>query len=184
MPTYRLAAIPADNSWAPSGEANSGKGSTPNAVSPYLHYKAFTEVLSYWEDRTKFLIAGNLTTGVAKQQALTDPEREDQYIGLLSGDYLMVPQKHTADQAKELPNLDLVQGYLVRKDADQSVPLETRAQAAVQGITYASMRVSVTPLQPSVSKTAFPCSQRGFSLPILADLGVPHLPAAVSASLP
>jgi hypothetical protein len=104
---------------------------------------AFTEALSYWEDRTRFLMAGNLTTAVATQQALKDPEREDHYIGLLTGDYLMVPQKHTAELAKEMPNLDLVQGYLVRKDADQNLPLETRAQTAVPGITYATMRVGV-----------------------------------------
>ncbi len=130
---------------------------------------SFTEALSYWEERTKFLMAGNLTTAVATQQALADPEREDRYIGLISGDYLMIPQKHTADLAKELPNLDLVQGYLIRKDADQSVPLETRAQAAVQGITYATMRVGVTPLEasaaaktaPSGASAAAPCPSSG-----------------------
>jgi len=112
---------------------------------------AFTEVLSYWEDRTRFIMAGNLTTAVATQQAMNDPDREDRYIGLLSGDYLMVPQKHTEELAKELPNLDLVQGYLVRKDADPSQPLQVRAQNALPGITYASMRVSVAPLDASSS---------------------------------
>ena len=116
---------------------------------------AFTEVMSYWEDRTRFIMAGNLTTAVATQQAMADPDREDHYIGLLSGDYLMVPQKHTDELAKELPNLDLVQGYLVRKDADSNLPLAARAQSALPGITYASMRVSVVPLDASSSnKTA------------------------------
>ncbi len=110
---------------------------------------AFTQVMSYWEDRTKFIMAGNLTTAVATQQALSDPDREDRYIGLLSGDYLMVPQKHTEELAKELPNLDLVQVYLVRKDADPNQPLQVRAQNALPGITYASMRVSVTPIDAS-----------------------------------
>jgi hypothetical protein len=114
---------------------------------------AFSEVLSYWEDRTRFVMAGNLTTAVATQQAHADPDREDRYIGLLSGDYLMLPQEHTDELAKELPNLDLVQGYLVRKDADPNLPLQTRAQIAVPGVTYASMRVSVQPLDASfVSK--------------------------------
>jgi uncharacterized membrane protein YgcG len=112
---------------------------------------AFTEVLSYWEDRTRFIMSGNLTTAVATQQALNDPDREDRYIGLLSGDYLMVPQKHTDELAKELPNLDLVQGYLVRKDADPNQPIQVRAQNVLPGITYASMRVSVTPLDVSNS---------------------------------
>jgi uncharacterized membrane protein YgcG len=96
-------------------------------------------------------MAGNLTTAVATQQAHADPDREDRYIGLLSGDYLMVPQKHTDDLAKVLPELDLVQGYLVRKDADPNQPLAARAQNALPGITYASMRVSVVPLDGSSS---------------------------------
>ncbi len=112
---------------------------------------AFTEALSYWEDRTKFIMSGNLTTAVATKQALDDPTREDRFIGLLSGDYLMVPQRHTDELAKELPNLDLVQGYLVRKDADPSQPLQTRAESAVPGVSYASMRVSVSPLDASSS---------------------------------
>jgi hypothetical protein len=48
-----------------------------------------------------------------------------------------------------------VQGYLVRKDADPNLPLATRAQNALPGITYASMRISVMPLDASsTSKTA------------------------------
>ncbi len=112
---------------------------------------AFSEALSYWEDRTRFIMASNLTTAVATQQAHADPDREDRYIGLLSGDYLMLPQMHTDELAKELPNLDLIQGYLVRKDSDPSLPIQTRAQNAVPGVTYASMRVTVQALDASSS---------------------------------
>jgi hypothetical protein len=119
---------------------------------------AFTEALSYWEDRTRFIMSGNLTTAVATQQAISDPDREDRYIGLLSGDYLMLPQVHTDELAKELPNLDLVQGFLVRKDADPNLPLQTRAQSAVPGITYASMRVSVQPLDASSASKPAPAA--------------------------
>ena len=70
---------------------------------------------------------------------------------MLSGDYLMVPQRHTAELAKELPNLDLVQGYLVRKDADANLPLPARAQNTLPGVTYASMRVSVQPVEASLT---------------------------------
>jgi hypothetical protein len=119
---------------------------------------AFTQVMSYWEDRTRFVMAGNLTTAVATQQAHGDPDREDHYIGLLSGDYLMVPQKHTDELAKSLPDLDLVQGYLVRKDADPNLPLATRAQNAMPGITYASMRISVVPLDASSTDKAAPAA--------------------------
>ena len=122
---------------------------------------AISEVLSYSEDRTRFIMAGNLTSAVATQQALIDPDREDRYIGLLTGDYLMLPQEHTDELAKELPNLDLVQGYLVRKDADPNLPLQARAQSAVPGVTYASMRVSVQPLD--ASSTSKPAAAGGSS---------------------
>ena len=107
---------------------------------------AFTQAMSYWEDRTKFIMAGNLMPAVATQPALADPSRGNPYLGLVSGDYLMVAQQHADELAKELPNLDLVQGYLVRKDADQNIPLEKRAAAAIPDVTYFSMRVSVSPV--------------------------------------
>lgn len=114
----------------------------------------FTEMMSYWEDRTRFIMSGNLTTAVATQQALNDPDREPAYMGLVSGDYLMVPQKHVDELAKALPNLDLTQGYLVAKDADQNLPLAQRAMSSVPGITYASMHITVQPSETNLSKPA------------------------------
>jgi hypothetical protein len=113
---------------------------------------AFSEAFGYWEDRTRFVMNGNLITAVATQQAMSEPARDDSYIGLLSGDYVMVAKKDTEALAKELPNLDLVQGYLVHKDANTSDPLETRAAAAVPGMTYTTMRLAVKPLQQSCPK--------------------------------
>jgi hypothetical protein len=113
---------------------------------------AFSEAFGYWEDRTRFVMNGNLTTAVATQQAFSEPARDDSYIGLLSGDYVMVAKKDTDALSKELPNLDLVQGYLVRKDANTNDPLETRAAAAVPGMTYTTMRLAVNPVQQSCAK--------------------------------
>jgi hypothetical protein len=122
----------------------------------------FTEALSYWEDRTRFVMAGNLTHAVATQQAIDDPDRDPAYIGLKSGDYLMVPQRHVDELAKALPNLDLTQGYLVAKDADPNLPLPQRAENAVPGITYASMHISVQPSETNLSKPS-PWSSTGSS---------------------
>lgn len=105
----------------------------------------FSQALSYWEDRTRFVMSGNLTSAVATQQAMDDPDREAHYIGLVPGDYLMVPQRHVEELAKALPNLEMNQGYLVAKDADPNLPLPQRAQTAVPGITYAAMKVGVSP---------------------------------------
>ncbi len=112
----------------------------------------FTEALSYWEDRTRFVMAGNLTHAVATQQALDDPDRDPSYIGLKTGDYLMVPQRHVDELSKSLPNLDLIQGYLIPKDADPNLPLAERAQNSVPGITYASMHVTVQPQDSTLSR--------------------------------
>ncbi len=110
---------------------------------------AFSEAFGYWEDRTRFVMNGNLTTAIATQQAMSEPSRDDSYIGLLSGDYVMVAKKDTEQLAKELPNLDLTQGWLVRKDADASKPLETRKDDAVPGMTYTTMRLAVKPIDGS-----------------------------------
>jgi hypothetical protein len=114
---------------------------------------AFSEAFGYWEDRTRFVMNGNLTTAVATQQAMSEPTRDDSYIGLLSGDYVMVGKRDTVALSNELDNLDLVQGYLVRKDANANDPLETRAAAAVPGMTYTTMRLAVKPIDQSCPKS-------------------------------
>lgn len=107
---------------------------------------AFSEAFAYWEDRTRFIMNGNLVNAIATQQAMANPEHESTYIGLVSGDYVMVPQKHTDELASELPNLVLNQGYLVRTDADQNLPIAKRADSAIPGVTYATMHVAVKAL--------------------------------------
>lgn len=122
------------------------KAAAPLVTLPAISVPAlsvFSQCLSYWEDRTRFVMSGNLTSAVATQQAMQDPEREAHYIGLVPGDYLMIPQRHVEELAKAMPNLNMVQGFLVAKDADPSLPLPQRAQTAAPGVTYASMRVGV-----------------------------------------
>jgi hypothetical protein len=117
----------------------------------------FTEALSYWEDRTRFIMTGNLTNAVATQQALDDPDRDPTYIGLTTGDYLMIPQQHVEELSKELPNLDLTQGYLVPKGGgDTTKPLAERAQGVLPGVTYASMHVTVQASDTNMSKPGNP----------------------------
>ncbi|HTW48872.1 MAG TPA: hypothetical protein VMD92_13045 [Acidobacteriaceae bacterium] len=106
----------------------------------------FSEAFAYFEDRTRFIMNGNLVNAVATKQALADPQRQASYIGLVSGDYVMVPKKHTDELGTQLPNLVLDQGYLVVKDASTDVPVESRAQSTLPGITYATMRVAVSPV--------------------------------------
>src|SRR5579872_989067 len=117
---------------------------------------AFSEAFAYWEDRTRFIMNGNLVHAIATQQAMADPEHDPRYIGLVSGDYVMVPKKHTDELANELPNLELAQGYLVRKDANKDQSVASRAAAAIPGVTYATMHLAVSPLnsQSGVGKSS------------------------------
>jgi hypothetical protein len=116
---------------------------------------AFSEAFGYWENRTRFVMNGNLTTAVATQQALSDPSRDDSYIGLLSGDYVMVAKKDTDALHQAMPTLDLEQGYLVLKDADKTKSLEARAEDAIPGMTYTTMRLAVKPIDQGCNgKTA------------------------------
>jgi hypothetical protein len=73
-------------------------------------------------------------------------------MGLVTGDYLMIAQEHSDVLTRELPNLDLVQGYLVRKDADKSLPLQTRAASVLPEMSYFSMHVSVLPMDSNAAE--------------------------------
>ncbi len=113
---------------------------------------AFTEALSYWEDRTKFIMAGNLTHAVATQQAVDDPDRDPTYIGLKSGDYLMVP-RYVDELAKALPNLGRSE-FIWSPKTWSNLPLSRRADNSVPGITYASMHITVQPSETTLSRPA------------------------------
>jgi hypothetical protein len=108
---------------------------------------AFSEAFAYWENHTRYLMNSRLTTVVATQTAHRDPEREDSYIGLVSGDYVMVKEQDANEISKYLSDLKLDQGYLVQKDADPNQNVSARASSpGVPSITYATMRVAVKPL--------------------------------------
>ena len=113
--------------------------------------KAITTIYSAMEQHTTFLLNSPLTMTVATQQALQDESREVQFLPLVSGDYVLVPQAHVDELGKSLDNLDLTQGYLVDKNAPSNQPPETRAANAVPEVTYVTMRVTVTPLQPGAA---------------------------------
>jgi hypothetical protein len=116
---------------------------------------AFSAAFGYWEDRTRFVMNGNLTTAVATQQALADPTREDKYIGLVSGDYVMVAKKDTDQLSQELPNLIVKEGLLIRKGtAKDNLPVESRAQDVLPGVAYTTLKLAVKPINQSCNNVA------------------------------
>ncbi len=114
--------------------------------------KAITTIYSALEQHTAFLLNSPLTMTVATQQAYEDETRTPQYLPLVTGDYVLVPQAHVDELSKNLDKLDLMQGYLVDKSAPSSQSPETRAANCVPGVTYVTMRVVVAPLAASTPK--------------------------------
>ncbi len=114
---------------------------------------AFSEAFSYWEQRTQFLINGNLVSAYATQQAVSDPELQSPSIGLLAGDYVVVAKKDTDALEAAIPNLILYQGYLVSKDADLGATTVDKlaADPRVPNITYATIKVGVAAASSSAA---------------------------------
>jgi hypothetical protein len=119
---------------------------------------AFSEAFSYWEDRTKFLLNGNLINAYATKQAMADPTLKSPEIGLLAGDYVMVAKKDTAALESVISNLTLTQGYLLHKGIDLS---QTSLENALKDtrnpdITYATVKVGITPITGSAAAKPAP----------------------------
>jgi len=107
--------------------------------------RAFQEVYSRLEEQAAFLMNSQLTQAVATRDALADPDREENFVHLLSGDYVLVPKAHLDDVKTLMDKLEVQQGYLVRKDAASSDDLETRANNVLPDVTYATLRMTVAP---------------------------------------
>jgi hypothetical protein len=116
---------------------------------------AFSEAFSYWENRTQFLINGNLVNAAATQQAMDDPELHSPLIGLMAGDYVVVAKKDTDALHAVLPQLRIFQGYLVHADTDLNQPIDqVLADKRIPDITYATVKVGVSPIDTSAPKAS------------------------------
>jgi hypothetical protein len=107
--------------------------------------RTFSEIFGALEERASFIMSSELTDVVATKQALADPDRAVSYLHLVPGEYLLIPKAHVNELKPRLGLLQLQQGYLVEKDASTSDPVSTRADQAVPGVSYTTLRVSVSP---------------------------------------
>lgn len=121
---------------------------------------AFSEAFAYWEDRTQFLLNGNLVNTYATQQAMADPTLKSPTIGLVSGDYVIVAKKDMDQLEKAMPQLHIYQGYLVHQDTDLSVTSIDKAKSdpKVPDVTYATVKVGVTAVNTSFAGPAKPAA--------------------------
>jgi len=113
---------------------------------------AFSEAFSYWENRTQFVLNGNLVNAAATQQAMDDAELHPPLIGLMPGDYVVVAKKDTDQLQAMLPKLRVFQGYLVTADSDLNQPIDKILEdKSIPDITYATVKVGVKPITASDS---------------------------------
>jgi hypothetical protein len=113
--------------------------------------KTFSEIFlgPDTDRRTRFLLNSLPAQWIATQQAQSDPDLGIENLPLLSGNYVMLPASQAGELGKQLPNLDWQSGFLVRKDASPTESPSERVERAVEGVTYVSMRLTVTKVPPS-----------------------------------
>jgi hypothetical protein len=127
--------------------------------------RTFSEIFGALEERASFLLNSQLMDVVATKQALADPDRAVNYLHLIAGEYVLIPKSHIDELKPHLGGLQLKQGYLVASDASENDPVQTRADQAVPGVTYATLRISVSPaigapsgMNPSASAGVVDCA--------------------------
>jgi hypothetical protein len=133
-----------------SAMIDAGKAIAPMISLPAVSVtamSAISQAFSFWENRTQFLINGNLVNAYATKQAMDDPEIKSPAIGLVPGDYIVVAKKDTDKLHAALPQLRIFQGYLVHQDTDLNQPsYKYLADSRIPDITYATVKVGVKPL--------------------------------------
>ncbi len=141
------------------------------AVAPVMNFPAisvpalrtFSEIFGALEERSSFIMSSQLQDVVATRQALADPDRAISYVHLVPGEYVLVPKAHVDDLKPHIEKLQLQQGYLVATDASPDDPVSTRKDLAVPGVTYATLRISISPAAGSSSGSPGPSGGEGSS---------------------
>jgi hypothetical protein len=104
----------------------------------------FTDLYGQLQQIPQFLLNSPPHDVAVTKSAIDDPDLEEGFLRLAPGEFVVVPEAHAAMVSKEMNNLHVVSGYLVRKDADPNLPVLQRAAAALPGVTYVVMKVTVT----------------------------------------
>jgi hypothetical protein len=103
--------------------------------------KVFSELFGKWQSHATVIMNGNLTPVIATSVTPTDIPLPQDPMPLPSGYYVMFPEEHEPELKTQFANLVVQNGFLVQKDAPASDDLVTRAQNAVPGVSYATLRL-------------------------------------------
>ncbi|HWE84807.1 MAG TPA: hypothetical protein VG267_07670 [Terracidiphilus sp.] len=105
--------------------------------------KVVTELFGKWQSHATVIMNGNLTPVVATSKLASGVQMPQDPMALKTGYYVMLPEAHKEELAADFEQLTIFNGFLVRRDAPAGQDLVARAQAAVQGVSYATLRIYV-----------------------------------------
>jgi hypothetical protein len=103
--------------------------------------KVFSALLGKWQSHATIIMNGNLTPVIATSVPPPGTLMPQSPMPLPSGYFVMLPEEHKPELTSEFDKLVLENGFLVHKDAPTSQDLVTRAQNAVPGVSYATLRI-------------------------------------------
>jgi hypothetical protein len=105
--------------------------------------KVFSELFGKWQSHATVIMNGNLTPVIATSTLPANVPIPQEPMALMNGYYIMLPEQHVPELKSEFANLTMLNGFLVSKNAPPGQQLTDLAQAAVPGVSYATLRLYV-----------------------------------------
>jgi hypothetical protein len=105
--------------------------------------KAFTSFYNILVQNAGFIINSPLKDVVASYDAVDSGNMHADALKLVTGQYVIVPASSTDAISAQMDSLKMLNGYLVPKTIANNADPLTVAKAALPGVTYATLKVSV-----------------------------------------
>ncbi len=114
--------------------------------------KGFCNLYGAMEQRTTFLLNSMPKSAYATQLARAAAQTSSG-LNLVPGDYVLVPNAHSAELTPYLDKLEMRQGYLVPKGSPATTSVYDLAASMKPDITYLSANIGLKPLATPASST-------------------------------
>jgi hypothetical protein len=137
--------------------------------------KGFCSLYGALEQRTTFLLNSMPKAAYATQSA-REAAQTQAGLNLVPGDYILIPNAHSAEITAYLDKLEMRQGYLVPKGSPKSTSVYDLAASLKPDITYLSASIGLKPFvapPAAPAKASVPVSQ-----PDSQDDSTPSKPAS------
>jgi hypothetical protein len=140
--------------------------------------KGFCSLYGALEQRTTFLL-NSMPKPAYATQAAREAAQTQAGLNLVPGDYILIPNAHSAEITAYLDKLEMRQGYLVPKGSPKTTSVYDLAASLKPDITYLSASIGLKPFvapPPAPARSSVPVSQ-----PDSQDDSSPSKPAKAPA---